>query len=711
MAICLGEQSGLNNKIVAVTLILLIALGAVLLPLQVLAQSSTMSVYIYEVKPDDASGVVGSSGSIQGSIYTKDGSYQLLFGKTVVASGTAEGYYVNTNFTVPEVPSGTYALTLRDVAINVNSTKQFTVKTNYVINAVPSAVQEGDSLQLNVSVLGGQPSTLYNAVITVKLPNPLGTNYTQTVSLGAANIKGTANAQVTYPSNSFSPDGSLTDYAGTYTIYFNQSDPSTLAESTFTVNFIDLTSYHRGQTVNIRARGYQPNQGATLTVTNTKTGSTLASEAVTASSSGIISTTWVVPPEASIGEHTIKIVPEGTQKTIQDSQTFTVPGYAVKVQTTSLAGNPTPDLEVRALDHSSQNTYNATINSEGIATFQLEKGSHLLTAFWNGVKVGETNVTVSGEGTFTLRCQLTDLKITVKNTQGITMPFVDLRIIYNYQTATIGLKTGNVTGQTGPSGSYYLKSTLAGATYTVEASLYGQVFNPYNNTYANLPTQATAEIVITCPDEIITFNIVGYSREVIPQARIELVELTNGLFYAGTADDSGAVSTKVTFGMYRARIYKDNILINETTIQAFSADQKQIYCSLYGIDVSVSVVDFFGGAISNADVTLNGPENERFSATTQSNGVATFSNVIGGDMQIIACPHGNPQDYQAITLRVDRPTTVQLKIDKFVALGSLLVPVSSLFTVIIILIGIVLLALVEIYRRRKTKPSSSETPT
>lgn len=706
MAICLGEQSGLNNKIVAVTLIFLMAFGAVFLPLQVLAQSSSMSVYIYEVKPDDSSGTVGSSGSVQGSIYTKDGSYQLLFGRTVVASGTAEGYYVNTNFTVPEVPSGTYALTLRDVAINVNSTEQFTVKTSYAINVVPSAVQEGDALQLNVSVFGGQTSTLYSAVIIVKLPNPLGTNYSQTVSLGAANIKGTANAQVTYPDNSFSPEGSLTDYAGTYTSYFNQSDSSALAESIFTVNFIDLTSYHRGQTVNIRAIGYQSNQDATLTVTNTKTGSTLASEAVTASSSGIISTTWVVPTEASIGEYTIKIVPDGTQKSMQDSQAFTVPGYTVKVQTTSLAGNPTPDLEVKALDQPSQNTYNATTNSEGIATFQLEKGPHLLTAFWNGVKVGETNVTVAGEGTFTLRCQLTDLKITVKNTQGIAMSFVDLRIIYNYQTATIGLKTGNVTGQTDPSGSYYLKSTLAGATYTVEASLYGQVFNTYNNTFANLPTQATAEIVITCPDENITLNVVGYSREVIPQARIELVELTNGLFYAGTTDASGTVSTQVTFGTYRARIYKDNIILNETTIQAFSADQKQIYCSLYGIEVSVSVVDFFGGAISNADVTLNGPENERLSTTTQSNGVATFSNVIGGDMQIIACAPGNPQDYQAITLRVDRPTNVQLKIDKFVALGSLLIPVSSLFTVIIILIGILLLALVELYRRKRTKPSS-----
>ena len=118
---------------------------------------------------------------------------------------------------------------------------------------------------------------------------------------------------------------------------------------------------------------------------------------------------------------------------------------------------------------------------------------------------------------------------------------------------------------------------------------------------------------------------------------IELVELTNGLFYTATTDSSGSATSQVTFGMYRLRIYKDNILINETTIAVFS-DKPTTNTSarLYGIQVSVSVVDFFGTPISNANVTLNGPSTERFSAKTQSDGTATFNNVIGGDMQIVA---------------------------------------------------------------------------
>jgi hypothetical protein len=154
---------------------------------------------------------------------------------------------------------------LRDAAINVNYSSTFTVTTGYTINASPSTVQEGNSLTLNVSVTGGKPGTSYNANVAVALPSPLGTTYTKTVSLGTPNEKGTANAQITFPDSSFQPSGSLTDYAGTYTLYFNQSQ--SLAQNTLSVNFIDSITYHRGQTVTVRATGYQPNQAATLTVT------------------------------------------------------------------------------------------------------------------------------------------------------------------------------------------------------------------------------------------------------------------------------------------------------------------------------------------------------------------------------------------------------------------------------------------------------------
>jgi hypothetical protein len=695
----------LNRKIIAVTLIVLMSFAAAFTPLElVFGQDQNIGVNIYAVSPESLTGPVGLSVNVQGSINTANGAYQIVFDKSIVASGTSEGYYVNANFMVPEVPSGAYALILRDAKININSTQQFTVTTSYSVKAVPSSLQEGNSVVLNVTVTGGQPTASYNADIAVVLPSPLGTKYSKTVSLGASNQKGTASAQVTYPDSSFQPDGSLTNYAGLYTVYFNQSD--SLAQNQFSVNFLDSTTYHRGQTVTIRATAYQPNQAATLTITSVKTGSTLQTDSVTASADGIISSTWVVPSDATIGDYTIKITPQNTQKLIQDSQTFTVTGYAIQVQTVNLAGEVTPQIQVQALDQSTNTEYTATSDINGIANLKLEKGNHVLTAFWNGVNVGETNITVTGEGTFNLPCQLTNLKITVKNTNGIAMPFVNLDIMYQYQTTNGGSKTGSASGQTDPSGTFVLNSTLTGASYTINASMYNQVFNSGNNTFSSLPSQATSSVQITCPSKSLTINVVDYNQAAIPDARIELVELTNGLFHAATTDSSGAVTSQVTFGKYRARVYKDNILINETNIEAFSESQKQIRCTLYGIQVSVSVVDLFGQPIPNANVTLNGPKTEKLSAMTQGDGTATFSNVIGGDMQIVAFAPGVENSYQALAITVDQPTSVQIKIDKYIALGPLLIPASSLLTIAIILVAIILFALVEIYRRRRVKPVS-----
>jgi hypothetical protein len=698
MAIYLGAQSGLNKKIVAVSILVLMAFVVVFAPLEVYAQNTNLGVSILQITPSSASGPVGSSVNIIGTIYTSNSSYQIVIGKTLVASGKSQGYYVETNFTVPELPIGIYALVLRDVAINVNSSKQFAVTTSFSVNASPSSVQEGSNVVLTVGITGGQSGVSYSANVAVVLPSPLGTTYLKTVTLGTPNERGTASAQLSFPDTSFQPSGSLTNYAGTYIVYFNQSE--SLAQNTFSVNFIDSTSYHRGQTVIVRATGYQQNQAATLTITSAKTGSSIDTASVTASADGIINTNWVVPTDAPLGNFTIKITPDGTQKSVPDSEIFTVIGYAVKIQTNNLAGEVVSGIKLQALDTSNNLVYNSVSGSDGIANFNLERGNIVLTAFWNGVNVGETNITVSGEATFTIRCQLSNVKITIKNANGIAMPFVNLNIVYKYQSSD-GSKTGNASGQTDSSGSFTLNSTLAGASYTIDASVYNQIFNSGNNTVSNLQAQATVQVFIICPSKNIDLNVVGYNQEVIPNARIELVELSNGLFYSATTDSNGAASTQATFGMYRVRVYKDNALVNETSLQVFSNSQQQIRCTLYGIQLSVVVLDLFGSPISNANVTLNGPE--KLSAVTQSNGAATFDNIIGGDMQIIAQASGTKDAYQSITLTVNQPTSIQIKIDKYVALGPLLIHASSLIAILIILLAIILFGLVEVYRRRKAK--------
>lgn len=678
------------------------AFAAVITPIQVYAQNTNLGVNIIQITPTSVTGGVGSGVTVQGTIYTSNGSYRIVLGNVVVDSGKAQGYYVFSNFTIPEVPAGSYALTLTDADINVNSTQTFTVTVGYAINAVPSAVQEGANLVLNVSVTGGSAGASYSVTVAVALPSPVSTVYSKTLSLGTANSKGTANAQVAFPDSTFSPSGSLTDYAGTYTVYFNQSQ--SLAQNTFAVNFISSTTFHRGETVGVRATGYQPSEPATLTITSAKSSTAIDTFSTTASTDGIITSNWVVSAAADIGDYTIKITPQNTQKAIQDSQTFTVTGYSIKVQTNSIAGAVVSGVSLQAQDPSTGTVSTAVSGPDGIANFKLEKGNQGITALWNGVNVGQTNITVNGDATFSIQVQLVDLKITVKSANGIAMPFVNLNILYRYQSSE-GSKTGNATGQTDSSGSFTLHSTLPGASYTIDASVYNQIFNAANNTVNSLPTQAIVQVFIVAPSETVTLNVVGFNQQAIAGARIELVELSNGLFYSATADSNGGATIQATFGTYRARVYKDNALINETNVQVFSSSQQQIRCTLYGIQLSVKVVDFFGSPISNANVTLNGPE--KISVDTKGDGTATFNDIIGGNMQIIAQASGTKDASQAITVTVNQPTSVQIKIEKYVALGSLLIQTSSLASMLIVLVAIIGFALVEVFRRRRNKNAAA----
>ncbi len=682
----------MNNKILLATFLLFTAF-ALLMPLDAIAQSQR-GVSIVQINPSKGTGPAGSNVNLLGTISTLQGSYQVLIGKTVVTSGTADGYSVNANFTVPELLAATYALTLRDTRINVNATDQFTVITGYSISTVPALVQEGTSVTFSVSVTGGQLGIPYGA--TVDVVSPTGTTYTATINLGTPNGKGTASKQVTFPSSDFSPTGGTTDYCGSYPVKFNQ----TLFVGEFKVNILDSSFYHRGQTASIHATGYQANQAATIIINSVKTGATIDTISVASSSDGVIDKTWVVSANTPIGDCSIKITPDGTPKSVSDRQSFTVVGYAVKVQVISLSDGPVSNILVETLDAATGVRSNATTSANGIANFNLERGSHALIAFWNDVNVGEANITVTGDDTHTLRCRLTDMKIVVKTEDGIALPFVDLDIKYRYQSGSIS-RNGQVSGQTDPSGSYTLTSALAGATYDIAASLYNQVFNPSNNSVNNLLTQATSEVTIICPSKNVTLDITGYSRQAIPEARIELVELSNGVFYSATTDASGSATTQVTFGMYRLRVYKENTIINETSISVFSNSHKQVHCALYGIHLSVSVVDLFGSPISNANVILNGPT--KFSTTTESNGIAAFENIIGGNMQIIAQAQGIQDASQAITVNVNEPTIVQVKIERYVALGGTLMQASTLITIIIIIIAVMLFLAVEVYRKQRFK--------
>ena len=690
----------MKKKAAAFALLMLFGISFLLMPLSIV--TGQLGVNIYLVNPEEE-GVAGETVNLQGTIDTADGRYQIWFDETLAITSYSEGYYVNSNFTIPALSEGDHVITLRDVTTNRNATYDFRLKLAYYIEAnVPSSpvqLQEGDDVVLNVTIAGVQPSTTNHANVTVVLPKPLSTTFSRIVELVAPVEETVATALVTYPDTSFKPVGSLTNFTGSYKIYFNETE--SLAENEFFVGFTDSSYYHRNEIVTIRAIGYQPEENATITIKYAESGTSVYSEIVTASSEGIFESAWAVPFDGLIVDYNITITSDSTDKLVPDSQLFSIPGYTVIVQTFNLAGEAVSEISVEALDQATDEIYTSTSDYQGTAILKLEVGNHLLSGFWNGVKVGELNVSITDSTSFDLSCRLTNVEITVQNENGNLMPFVELDITYQYfTTKENSLEVGSTSGETNLSGTYILNSVLPGISYDINASLYDMVFNANNKTVISVPIQPTSKVVILCPSQSLTLKITDYNTDAIPDARIELVEITNGLFNSAITDIAGTATVEVTFGKYRLRVYKDEILLNSTSIEVFRDIQHEIPCSLFNIQVAVAVIDYFSQPIPDMNIVLHRLGIDPWSSSSKADGVATFSNVIGGDMQIIIYPDGAENNYEAFNVYIPESKDIEIKLNKYILVGPFLVESSALATFVIIFIAILLFVSIEVYRRK-----------
>jgi len=639
---------------------------------------------------------VGQPVSLLASMVTFNGSYRLYFNNKLIESGVSQGFFIDANFSIPEVPGGDYNFILTDVAVNQNTSLPIPILTSYsvtpTIPSSPSQIHEGSSVVMNVTVLGGSPNTSYGAEILVLAPNSV-SNYTKTVSLTTSSL-GTAQVLMTYPDPSFSPSGSSTLYAGMYIVYFNQSQG--LDQRAFNVGFTDITIYHRQDTVKINAPGYQPNQVVTVAIAYNN--APISSQSVTATDQGVIDTTWVVPNNAALGSYTVTLSPQtNPSKLVVDVQTFAIPGYPAKIKALNLAGEIVPQITIEAVDKVADQTFSNSTDSTGVATINLEKGSAIVGAYWNEVKVGEVNVTITGTSTNNINCQLTDLSIKVQDKRGISIPFANLNVTYQYVTRNGTTQTGSNAGQTDLTGIYTVNSTLPGINYAITASKYSSVFN---QTSSAITAQPTSQIMIICPDKILNIRLVDYKSNPLTNTRITLIEQASGIFYSVTTDDNGASQLQVTFGQYRLDAYTaDNILVNETVINVLSDTQSQVTCTLYNLPISIKIVDYFGTPIGNVYVQLSRTGMASKSETTNSDGIAAFNNVIGGSMEITAYPTGNEKAFIAKNLQISSPTTVTLSMAKYIAFGGSLVETSALAAIILVVIVILLLIVLELYRR------------
>lgn len=644
------------------------------------------------------SGNVETAVQVVANVSTVNGKYEIWFDETFVTSGNATGNGVNASFSVPHAPAGSHNVTIIDLDAGENDTAIFTVVASYsfepAVPKSPAQLQEGADVTISINVTGGKSNYTYSKV---KVQAPGNLTY-EALSNITTNAVGDFHGSLIYPSDFSS--GANTNFTGEHRIVFNAT-----IVSHFFVGLTDRSEYHRGDIVNVKAVDYPLNQNVTVTLKfEDKTIDSIPLNVT----DHVITANWSVPLNATVGNYTLSITPvPDSKKEANDTQTFAIPGFKTEIFTLNLANETVPNVFVRMYDELADEHYNSISDEDGMASFMLERGSYRGVASFKEVKVGKLNLTIAKEGQekpVNLTCQLTSMNINVMDAQNTGIPFVSISLTYNYTTNLDAMKnrTGTELGETNITGILRLHSLLPNVTYIINASRYGEVFNENNNTVYKLSAQGCVDITIFCPVRTLHVDVVDAYDQPINHAAVEVQELMGGLYYKTTTDADGKAVLNCTFGRYFVKVYAGEIMLyeNKTSVDLYQNKNVSIRCRLYGLNLAVRVGDYFGQSIPNANVTLQREGLSISPRTTEPDGTATFDNIVGGNITIRVYLTDQMHPCAARTSLVDESKTIEIKIEKYVILAGFLVETSYLATTTIILAAVILVFLIEIYRKK-----------
>jgi len=637
-------------------------------------------------------GKVGATVQLRANITVGNGEYVIRFDGETIASGNATGIDVEATFTVPSASAGSHEVMIIDVNAGENDTAAFTVLTSYSLEVdvpePPKQLQEGDQIPISVNVTGGESSKTFVANITVQAPT--NASYTNMLDVNTSDV-GNGSAAIIYPEHF--PIGANTNFTGKYKVFLN----GTLADQTFIIGLTNSTEYHRSQSVDIKAAGYKPNENVTITVTFGER--IIHLKNVTAEENTIRYSNWTIPSNASIGTYTINITSissNATTKNPPDMHNFTVPGFAINITTVNLAEEPVPSVMVQVFENVTS-VVNATSDSAGLASLMLEIGIYACEAYFNNEKVGERQLNITKEDSLNFTCNLTNLKILVMDKSKNRIPEIKLYLTPENQTLITDIN-----------GTTVVHSLLPNVTYVLNASRYDKQFNTTRipRLLVNETAIAWFNLTIVCPALTLQDNVTDANNQPISDATLKVQEIMGGLYYEGNTVEGMAIFN-CTFGRYTVKVYASGVEINETVTDLFQNENISIRCKLYGLTVSIKVVDYFGQPIPNANVTLQREGLLLRSNRTKSNGVATFSDFIGGSVQIAIYLNDQTQPCIKTASSVVSSETIGIKIEKYVLVAGILVETSHLATALIIAAAILLIVSIEVYRRKRSKLQKS----
>jgi 5-hydroxyisourate hydrolase-like protein (transthyretin family) len=421
----------------------------------------------------------------------------------------------------------------------------------------------------------------------------------------------------------------------------------------------------------------------------------------------MVSFSWNISADAALGTYAVGVTSGQnlTMKTPADIQTFTVEG-ACEIQARNLAGQALANVTVEVYNSTSGTFLNLAqdTNSTGWVAFVLGAGNYAFKAFWKNVQVGSVTRNITGNASFALEVNLSNLKLTVQTDAGTPLPWVDLYISYNYTTRVPETIPETSAFTTDLEGKVILQNVFTNINYRVSARRYGLVLT--TTTIQSLPVQAWNNITVVPPTYTMLVKVLDSSGSSAAGLQASAYEWSSGINEAlesKLTDSQGNASFVLTVGRYRLRFFRGSEFLNEVTVD-LTQDQLSVVVKIdiYNIDLHVVVVDYFGQPIPNVSVEFQRKVDSNYqivtTQTTGADGTARFDGVVGGDSLLQVSLAGKLIMSQSLYLD-ESSEQVVFKLGTYVSILGFIMDASVFVTIALVLILAVAFLVVSMRRK------------
>jgi len=418
-----------------------------------------------------------------------------------------------------------------------------------------------------------------------------------------------------------------------------------------------------------------------------------------------VNDTFIVPVSTE-GDHNVTLY-DVANKTESLPQTFTVYKFSCQILTVNLANETLADILVEIYNATENHLDSKLTNATGWAVFPLDPGNYSFKAFWKDVEVGALGDKVIDENeTLTLKCQLTNVEVVVKDEAGAPLPLINVTIMYNRTTRDNATFPETTSFETNNTGTTKLTNMFTNVDYTLETRRYGFVFN--TTFIEELPAQQY-NLTITCPTYTMSVKVLDSKGGPLSNVQVNLMEWSSwNSADSGTTDNQGNVSFSATFGRYKVKVYDDNavlgheVVLNETLFDLIEDELSiVVHCKIFNIDLSVKTLDYFGQSVPNTIVEIERKFGQEWikigNSTTSLDGLASLNSIIGGDYRVSIYLGEKLAGINQLYLGESKQ--ILFKIDGYAVIGGYPVEIIQLITYISIVLLVVVFSLALTYRR------------